>query len=106
MGWNKILVSDTGLRYIIPVNIKKFTTRYKQLYECKVCAQAKQLQRSLNAWRNRQSKGNPTYRRVVIPNDMTLHPKPRDAIESMLCVLLFNINSNTNVHFSLTKLIN
>ena len=52
---------------------------------CEVCIQAKQLQRSLNAWRNRQSKGNPTYRRVVMPNDMTLHPKPRDAIENMLC---------------------
>ena len=47
--------------------------------------QAKQLQRSLNAWINRQSKGNPTYRRVVMSNDMTLHHKPRDAIVNMLC---------------------
>ena len=50
-----------------------------------VCIQAKQLQRSLNTWSNRQSKGTPTYRRVVMLNDMTLHPKPRDAIENMLC---------------------
>ena len=33
----------------------------------------------------RQSKCNPTYRRVVMPNDMTLNPKPRNAIENMLC---------------------
>ena len=26
---NKLLVSDTGLRYIIPVNVKKFISRYK-----------------------------------------------------------------------------
>ena len=26
---NKLLVSDTGLRYVIPVNVKKFTSRYK-----------------------------------------------------------------------------
>ena len=51
---------------------------------CEVCIEAKQLQRSLNAWRNRQSKGNPTYRRVVMLNNMTLHPKPRDAVENML----------------------
>ena len=81
------------MRYIIPVNIKKFTTRYKQLYECKVCAQAKQLQRSLNAWRNRQSKGNPTYRIVVMPNCVTLHPKPIDAIENIACLTLYLVSS-------------
>ena len=31
--WNgeKSLVSDTGLRYTIPINVKKFTPRYKQM---------------------------------------------------------------------------
>ena len=52
---------------------------------CEVCIQAKQLQCSLNTWRRRNSKYNPTYRRVVMPNDMTLYPKPRDAIQNMLC---------------------
>ena len=51
---------------------------------CEVCIQAKQLQRSLNAWRNRNAIDNPAYRRVVLPNDMTLHSKPRDAIQNML----------------------
>jgi len=85
--WNgkKLLVSDTGLRYMIPINVKKFTPRYNQICECVVCIQAKQLQRSLNAWRNRNSIDNPAYRRVVMPNDMTLHSKPRDAIQNMLC---------------------
>ena len=55
---------------------------------CEVCTQAKQLQRSLNAWRNKQSKGNPTYRRVVMPNDMTLHLKPRDSIEKCYALTL------------------
>ena len=29
--WNgkKLLVNDTGLRYMIPINVKKFTPRYK-----------------------------------------------------------------------------
>ena len=40
---NKLLISDTGLRYIIPVNVKKFTPRYKQMCGCEVCFQAKQL---------------------------------------------------------------
>ena len=38
---NKLLVSDIGLRYVIPVNIKKFTSRYKQICGCEVCIQAK-----------------------------------------------------------------
>ena len=31
--WNgkKLLLSDTGLRYTIPINVKKFTPRYKQM---------------------------------------------------------------------------
>ena len=53
--------------------------------DVKFVSKKKQLQRSINTWRNIQSKGNPTYRRVVIPNDTTLHPKPRDVIENMLC---------------------
>ena len=52
---------------------------------CEVCIQTKELQRSLNAWINRQSKGNITYRRLVMPSDITLHPKPSDAIENKLC---------------------
>ena len=53
--WNskKLLVSDTGLRYIIPLNVKKFTPRYKLMCGCEVCIKAKELQRSLNAWINR-----------------------------------------------------
>ena len=80
--WNgkKLLVSDTGLRYMIPINIKKFTPRYKQICACEVCIQAKQLQRSLNAWINRNAIDNPAYRRIVMLNDMTLHSKPRDTI--------------------------
>ena len=70
---------------MIPINVKKFTPRYKQMCGCEVCIQAKQLHRSLNAWRNRNAIDNPAYRRVVKPNDMTLHPKPRDAIKNMLC---------------------
>ena len=50
-----------------------------------VCIQAKQIQCSLNAWRNRNSIDNPAHRRVVMPNDMTLHSKPRDAKQNMLC---------------------
>ena len=84
--WNgkKLLVSDTGLRYMIPINVKKFTLKYKQMCGCEVFIQAKKLQRSLNAWRNRNSIDNPAYRRVAMPNDMTLYPKPRDAIQNML----------------------
>ena len=51
----------------------------------KVCIQAKQLQCSLNSWRSRNTFDNPAYKREVMPNDMTLHSKPRDAIQNMLC---------------------
>ena len=37
---NKLLESDTGLRYIIPINVKKFTPRYKQICGYEVCIQA------------------------------------------------------------------
>ena len=60
---------------------------------CEVCTQTKNLQRSLNAWRKRQSKGNPTHRRVEIPNDITLHPKPRDAIEEFYALTLHLVSS-------------
>ena len=49
-----------------------------------VCIQAKKIQRSLNDRRNRNAIDNPAYRRVAMSNDMTLHPKPRDAIQNML----------------------
>ena len=52
---------------------------------CEVCIQVKQLKRSLNAWINRNAIDNPAYRRVVMLNDITLHSKPRDAIQNMLC---------------------
>ena len=41
--WNgkKLLVSDKSLRYMIPINVKKFTPRYKQICRCEVCIQAK-----------------------------------------------------------------
>ena len=39
----QLLVSDTGLRYMIPIDVKKFTPRYKQMCGCEVCIQAKQL---------------------------------------------------------------
>ena len=70
---------------MIPINVKQFTLRYKQMCGCEVCIHAKQLQRSLNAWRSRNDIDNPAYRRVVMPNDMVLHSKPRDTIQNMLC---------------------
>ena len=51
---------------------------------CEVYFQAKQLQRSLNAWRNRYSKDNPTYKIIMIPKNMMLHPKLRDALSKMI----------------------
>ena len=41
MEWKQLLVSDIGLRYNIPVNVKTFTPGYKQMYGCIVCIQAK-----------------------------------------------------------------
>lgn len=40
---NKLLVSDTVLRYIIPINVNKFTPRYKQMCKYSVYIQAKEL---------------------------------------------------------------
>ena len=51
-----LLVSDTGLRYIMLINVKTFIPRYKYMCGCEVCIQVKQLQRSLNAWINKYSK--------------------------------------------------
>ena len=50
----------------------------------KVSIQAKQLYYTLNAWRNIYSRDNPSHKRIVLPNDMVLHPTPRDAIDNMI----------------------
>ena len=80
-----LLVSNAGLKYIIHINVKTFTPRYKQICGYEVCIQAKQLHHSLNAWMYRYSKDNPTYKRIVMPKNMILHPKPRDTIDEMIC---------------------
>ena len=81
-------MNDTGLRYIITINIKKFTLRYKQLCGCEVCVQTKQLQCTLNAWRKTYSNDNPSYKIIVLSNNMILHPKPKDAIEKIICLYI------------------
>ena len=58
-------------------NVKQFTLKYKQVYRSKFCIQAKYLQRPLNEQKKRYSKDNPSYKRIVLSNDMKLYPKPR-----------------------------
>ena len=52
---NKLLVSDTVLRYLMPRQVKQFTPRYKQMCGCEVCIHCKQLQSTLNSWRKRHA---------------------------------------------------
>ena len=37
---------------------------------------------------NRYSKDNHSYKRIVLPNNMILHPRPRDAIEKRICTYI------------------
>ena len=76
---------DTGLRYFIQINSKEFTPRYKQMSQCKVFIQAKQLQHTLNALRNRYLRDDTDYKIIVLPNDMIFHLKPKDTIEKIIC---------------------
>ena len=59
---------------MILVNIKIVAQRHKKMCEYEVYIQAKQLQRSFNAFRNRYSKDNHSYKRVVFSNNMILSP--------------------------------
>ena len=45
----KRLVSDTALRYLMPRQVKKITSRYKQMFGCAICIHCKQLQSTLNS---------------------------------------------------------
>lgn len=41
---NKLLVSETSLRFLLPDQLKKFTARYQQMYGCEYSIIIKQLQ--------------------------------------------------------------
>ena len=40
---NKLLVSGTILRYLSPIQLKKYTPRYKQMRGCEIYIHTKQL---------------------------------------------------------------
>ena len=54
------------------------------MYGCEVFIQAKQLQRTLNTRKKKYLRENPSDKRMVLPNNMILHPKPRNVIENSL----------------------
>ena len=75
---NKLSVSETGLRFLLPDQLKEFTPRYKQMCECECCIIIKQLQPTLNSWRKRQIKITYTsssneYCFIVCPDNELLH---------------------------------
>ena len=82
----------------------------------KILLKKTKLQHTLNVWRNRYSKHNPSYKRIVLPNNGILHPKSRDTIEKIRCpytslgkcfviVCCFILNQLLIITFSITQLI-
>jgi hypothetical protein len=49
----KVLISDTALRYLLPVQLKPMTERHKMMCGCEVCIVPDSMQQTLNAWRVR-----------------------------------------------------
>lgn len=62
----------------------KFTPWYKQIYGYVGHIQGNQLQGTLFVWRKRYWRYDPSYKIIVLHNDMLLHPKP-DTINKTSC---------------------
>ena len=92
---DKVLISDTALRSLIPPNIKKMSDKYKEMCGCEICIMAKSHQSDLNAYRlymlKRMQKSkvdtNTTglYKYAVYRNNKHLHEKPKDALQCIQC---------------------
>ena len=86
---NKLLVSETALRFLLSPQSKKFTLRYKQMCGCETCIIIKQFQLTLNSWRKRKikltnSQLSNEYSFIVIPQDKKLHYRSDDAMKEIM----------------------
>lgn len=106
----KSIISDTTLRNIIKYDIpqlKKATDRHKQMCGCETCITIASHQKSLNAWRFRclrsleakiktacdgsEERHNASLAKqdykshVFTETGEPIHPKPRHALESIMC---------------------
>ena len=101
---NKPLISDTALRYLLPPELRKMTTRHKIMCGCEPCLSASTLQESLNAWRRRylkqldtahRNKGTrqsksayESYKSSILHNNKLIHERAKDAALSTMCPFL------------------
>ena len=69
----------------MPRKIKKSTPRYKQICGCETCIHCKQLQRTLNSWRNKYVTSKNRYKSVVFPDGNMLQEITRDDVNTMIC---------------------
>jgi hypothetical protein len=102
----KIIILDTTLRKLSPIELRPATETHKQLCGCKLCNTATSLQKTLNAFRSRTLKqlqesvnravlprqrlaslwSFQDYRQSVANPNMSLHHlKPSDVLTVMTC---------------------
>lgn len=92
-----IIISDSNLRIIIKESIpqlRRMSSRHKQMCGCETCIIVSSLQKSLNGFRRREEKklssvpetaANQEYICQVIPNGEHWHEKPIDALQEIQC---------------------
>jgi hypothetical protein len=89
-----IIISDTNLRVLIKESLpqlRRMSSRHKQMCGCETCIIMSSLQKSLNGFRRRQEKSLSTmaadrrYICQVLPSGEHWHDKPMDALKEIQC---------------------
>ena len=53
---NDVIINDTMLRYLAPLQLRPMTYNHKMMCGCAICNTSKYMQEYLNAWRRKQLK--------------------------------------------------
>lgn len=87
------IISDTALRVLLPPQLKVMTIQYKQMCGCKIFIVMKNLQASLNQYRqcllremwSANINGYTAYLEKVYRDGKLIHQTAKDALLSIQC---------------------
>jgi hypothetical protein len=101
----EVIISDSALRYLLPVQMRPMTERHKQMCGCETCLTIRSHQRTLNSWRTKHLRHLESeaeqmdegifkrarlarclaYRTTILPNGVPWHDKPKNALREIQC---------------------
>lgn len=85
---NRVVISDTMLRKLMPRNISRLTDSQKEMCGCEVCIIAKGLIITFSAWETRTYQhlvGLGNNRAAAFETEMHKYKHPRDAVLAISC---------------------